>query len=131
MIQKSASELKSVDFQRQFISGCLYEQPGRHPLSGNMYLNMKNHECQNDSDSGKYIPGNLNVLADSLSREISYFKPKGLVRLSIKLDIAAINQWLMCLQDESQASYVGLLSGSGNRHGQTCVLPRVLVLQVM
>ena len=66
-----------------------------------MYLNLQNHglaECQNDSDSGKYIPGHLYVLADSLSREVSYFKPKGLVRFSIELDIAAINQWLMCLQ---------------------------------
>ena len=25
-------ELKSVDFHRQFFSGCLYEQAGRHPL---------------------------------------------------------------------------------------------------
>ena len=32
MIQKSASELKSVDFHRQFFSGCLCEQPGRLPL---------------------------------------------------------------------------------------------------
>ena len=84
-----------------------------------MYLNLQNHglvKCQNDSVSGKYIPGNLYVLAYSLSREISYFKPKGLVRFSIKLDMAAINQWLMCLQqDESQASYVALMSGSGNR----------------
>ena len=72
MIQKSVSQLKSVDFHRQLICGCLYEQPGRHPLSGNMYLNLQNHglvECQNDSDSGKYIPGNLDVLADFLSRD--------------------------------------------------------------
>ena len=50
MIQKSVSESISVDFHRQFISGCLYEQPG------NMYLNLKNHgldECKEDSDSGK------------------------------------------------------------------------------
>ena len=32
MIQKSAYELKSVDFHRQFFSGCLCEQPGRLPL---------------------------------------------------------------------------------------------------
>ena len=98
MIQKSASELRFVDFHRQFISGCQYEQPGRHPISGNMYLDLKNHgldEFQDDSDSGKCIPGNLNVLADSLSREISFFKPKGPVRFSIRLGIAAINQWLM------------------------------------
>ena len=59
MIQKSASESKSVDFHRQFISGCLSEQPGRHPLSGNMYLNLKNRgldECQDDSDSGTVHP---------------------------------------------------------------------------
>ena len=35
---------------------------------------------------------------------------------SIKLDIAAINQWLMCLQqDDLQVSLVGLLSGLGKR----------------
>ena len=59
MIQKSAANSKSVDFHRQSISGCLYEQPGRHPLSGNMCLNLKNHgldECQGDSDSGKVHP---------------------------------------------------------------------------
>ena len=37
-------------------------------------------------------------------------------RVSIELAIAPINQWLMCLQqDETQAFYVGLLSGLGNR----------------
>ena len=80
MIHKSASESKSVDFHRQFISGCQYEQPGRHPLSSNMYLDLKNHglnECQDDSDSGKCIPRNLNVLVDSLSREIRCFQTKG------------------------------------------------------
>ena len=80
MIHKSASESKSVDFHRQFISGCQYEQPGRHPLSSNMYLDLNNHgldECQDDSDSGKCIPRNLNVLVDSLSREIRCFQTKG------------------------------------------------------
>ena len=38
MIQKSASELKSVDFHRQFFSGCLCEQGGFH--SGNRYLHL-------------------------------------------------------------------------------------------
>ena len=58
MIQRSASESRSVDCHRQFIN------------SSNMYLDLKNHgldEFQDDSDSGKCIPGNRNVLADSLS----------------------------------------------------------------
>ena len=59
MIQKSVSKSKSVDFHRQFISGCQYEQAGRHPLAGNLCLNLKNHdldECQGDSNSGKVHP---------------------------------------------------------------------------
>ena len=72
MIQKSASKSKSVDFHRRFISGCLCEQAGRHPLSGNMCLNLKNYGlegCQGIQIQAKCIPGNLNILTDSLSRE--------------------------------------------------------------
>ena len=72
------------------------------------------------------------VISDQRGYESSGF--------SIKLDIAAINQWLMCLQqDESQSSYVALLSGSENRcFNISCeglyryvFLPRVLGLQVL
>ena len=78
MIQKSASESRSVDFHRQFISGCQYEQPGRHPLSGNMYLDLRNRgldEFQDDSDSGKCIPGNLMFWQIPCLERV--FKPKG------------------------------------------------------
>ena len=80
MIQKSASESKSVDFHRQFISGCLYEQPGRHPLSGNMYLNLKNHgldECQDDSESGKVHPRESLCSSRFLVQTDKVFQTKG------------------------------------------------------
>ena len=71
-IQKSASKSRSVDFHRQFFSGCLYEQAGRQPLSGNLCLNLKSHgldECQGIQIQAKCIPGNLNVLTDFMSKE--------------------------------------------------------------
>ena len=64
MIQKSASELKSVDFHRQFISGCLFESSG---FQSNWTL------------------------------------------------LPSISGWCVCNKDESQASYVGLLSGLGKQ----------------
>ena len=56
IIQKSASESKSADFHRQLFSGCLSEQAGRHPLSGNVFPNLENHgmdKCQGNPDSGE------------------------------------------------------------------------------
>ena len=72
IIRKSSSESKSVAFHRQFISGCLSEQAGRYPLSGNVCLNLKNQgldECQEDSD-----------LAKNTSQGISSFLPVSLSR---------------------------------------------------
>ena len=48
MIQKSASKSKSVDFHRQFISGCPYEQAG-----GILGVD----ECQDDSDRASASEG--------------------------------------------------------------------------
>ena len=56
IIRKSASESKSSDFHRQLFSGCLPEQAGRHPLSGNVCHNLENHGldiCQGNPDSGE------------------------------------------------------------------------------
>ena len=56
IIRKSASESKSADFHRQFDCGCLSQQAGRYPLSGNVCSNMEDHglgECQGNPDSGK------------------------------------------------------------------------------
>ena len=73
IIRQSASESKSVDFHRQFISGCLSEQAGRYPLSGNLCLNLENQglgECQEVSDSTKTHPRvSASILPDSLSRK--------------------------------------------------------------
>ena len=55
IIWKSASESISVDFHRQFISGGLSEQAGRHPLSGNV-CNQGLDKCQEDSASVKTHP---------------------------------------------------------------------------
>ena len=56
IIRKSASQSKSTDFHRQFVSGCLSQQAGRYPLSGNVCPNMEDHglgKCLGNPDSGK------------------------------------------------------------------------------
>ena len=56
IIRKSSSKSKSADFHRQFVSGCLSQQAGRYPLSGDVCTNLENHgldECQGNPDSGK------------------------------------------------------------------------------
>ena len=103
MIQKSTSESKSVDLHRQLISGCLYEQPGRHPLSGNMYINLKNHgldKCQDDSDSGKVHPRESQCSSRFLVQRDKVFQTKGAMNHQVfnQLAITAMNQWLMCLK---------------------------------
>ena len=103
MIQKSASESESVDFHRQFISDCLYEQPGRHLLSGNMYLNLKKHslnECQDDSNSGKVHPRESQSSSRFLVQRDKVFQTKGAMNHQVfnQLAIATINQWLMLFE---------------------------------
>ena len=59
IIRKSISKSRSADFYGQFINGCLSEQTGRHPLSGDVCINLKNQgldKCQGDSDSDKTHP---------------------------------------------------------------------------
>ena len=102
VILKNDSEVSfwieiSFIFSWQFISGCLYEQTGRHPLLGNMYLNLHNHgliKCQNDSDSRKYILGNLDVLPDSLSRSL-VIQTKGAMSRQVfnQLDMFCPGPW--------------------------------------
>ena len=56
---KSASNSKPTDFISELISGCLSEQAGRHPLSGDVCTNLQNHgldKCQGDSNSGEKNP---------------------------------------------------------------------------
>ena len=56
IIRKSSSKSKSADFHRQFVSGCLSQQAGRYPLSGDVCTNLENHgldECQGNPDLGK------------------------------------------------------------------------------
>ena len=56
IIRKTASESKSPDFHRQFVSGCLSQQAGKYPLSGDVCTNLEDHgldECQGNPDSGQ------------------------------------------------------------------------------
>ena len=72
IIRKSASESKSADVHRQLFSGCLSKQTGRHPFSRNVCLIWRIMAWTNARGiqiRAEHILGNLNVLADSLSRK--------------------------------------------------------------
>ena len=111
MIQKSASKSKSVDFHTQFFGGCLYEQAGSHPISGNLCLNLKNHsldECHRGSDSGKVHPRESQCSSRFHVQGDRVIQTEGTMNhqvLSIKLAIAGISQWWISWQQvESQTS---------------------------
>ena len=69
--------------------------PGHLTAPG--HLNLHNHDlikCQNDSDSRKYILGNLDVLPDSLSRSL-VIQTKGAMSRQVfnQLDMFCPGPW--------------------------------------
>ena len=141
IIRKSASKSKSTDFHRQLLSGCLSEQAGRYPLSGNVCPGMENHgldECQGNPDSGKTHSRESQCFGRFLVKEgQGDLDRMGVESSSVQSDLpllASTNGRFVCNKVESQATNVCVScprqSGLGNRciehllggSGRLCVL---------
>ena len=141
IIQKSASKSKSADFHRQLLSGCLSEQAGSYPLSGNVCPDMENHsldECQGNPDSGKTHSRESQCFGRFLVKEGQGDSDRmGVESSSVQSDLpllASTNGRFVCNKVESQATNVCVSCprqlGLGNRciehllggSGRLCVL---------
>ena len=141
IIRKSASKSKSADFHRQLFSGCLSEQAGRYPLSGNVCPDLENHglgKCQGNPDSGKTHSRKPQCLGRfSVKKRPGDSDRMGIESSGIQSNLsllASTNGRFVCNKVESQASNVCVScprqSGLGNRciehllggSGRLCVL---------
>ena len=141
IIRKSSSKSKSADFHRQFVSGCLSQQAGRYPLSGDVCTNLENHgldECQGNPDSGKTYSRESQCVSRFLIKKGQGDSDRmGVESSSIQSDLpllASTNGRFVCKKVESQAANVCVScprqSGLGNRciehllggSGRLCVL---------
>ena len=141
IIRKSASGSKSAYFHRQLFSGCLSEQAGRHPLSGNVCHNLENHgldKCQGNPDSGETYSRESQCSSRFHVKERQGDSDRmGVESSSVQSDLpllASINGRFVCNKVESQPSNVCVScprqSGLGNRciehllggSGRLCVL---------
>ena len=141
IIRKSASKSKSADFHRQLLSGCLSEQAGRYPLSGDVCPDMENHglgKCQGNPDSGKtHSRESQCVRRFSVKKRQVDSDRMGIESSSVQSNLpllASTNGRFVCNKVESQASNVCVScprqSGLRNRciehllggSGRLCVL---------
>ena len=141
IIRKSSSKSKSADFHRQFVSGCLSQQAGRYPISGDVCTNLENHgldEYQGNPDSGKTYSRESQCVSKFLIKKGQGDSDRmGVESSSIQSDLpllASTNGRFVCNKVESQAANVCVScprqSGLGNRciehllggSGRLCVL---------
>ena len=128
IIRKTSSKSKSADSHRQFVSGCLSQQAGRYPLSGDVCTNLENHgldECQGNPDSGRTYSRESQCVSRFLIKKGQGDSDRmGVESSTIQSDLpllASTNGRFVCNKVESQAANVCVSCPRQSSLGNRCI----------